>query len=44
MNKKIREFLTSVDEIERLTGLDFLGKLPDQVENEIESLTASEVW
>jgi len=38
------EFLTSVDKIARLTGLNFLEKLPDQIENEVESLIATEVW
>jgi endonuclease G len=38
------EFLTSVDEIERLTGLNFLEKLPDQIENKIEALIVTEVW
>lgn len=38
------EFLTFVDETERLTGLNFLEKLPDQIENEIEALIATEEW
>lgn len=42
--RNINEFLTSVDEIERLTGLNFLKKLPDQIENEVEALTAKEIW
>jgi hypothetical protein len=33
-----------VDEIERLTGLNFLEKLPDQIENEVEALTSVEIW
>jgi len=36
--------LTSIDEIEILTMLDFLGKLPDQVENETGALITDEVW
>ena len=42
--RNYREFLTSVDEIERLNGLDFLEKLPDQIENEIEASIAIKVW
>ncbi len=34
------KFLTSMEEIERLTGLNFLEKLPDQIYNEVEALTA----
>jgi hypothetical protein len=33
-----------VDEIERLTGLDCLEKLPDLIENDIKALIADEVW
>ena len=29
--------LNSVDQVERITGLDFFSQLPDDVENEIES-------
>jgi len=36
--------MTSVDEIERLTVLDFLENLPDQIENEIKPLIVAEVW
>lgn len=42
--RNISEFLTSVDEIERLTGLNFLEKLPDHIENEVEALIATQVW
>ena len=42
--RQYTEFLTSVDEIEILTGLDFLRNLPDQVEIEVESTVAAEVW
>lgn len=38
------EFLESVDEIERLTGLDFLSALPDDLEIEIEKEPATELW
>jgi len=42
--REYSEFLTSVDEIERLTGLDFLRNLPDQVESQVESKVALNVW
>ncbi len=38
------EFITSLDEIEKLTGLDFLKKLPDLIVNDIKALIADEVW
>lgn len=36
--------LTSVDEIERRTGLDFLTELPDDLENALESKRAERAW
>jgi len=38
------DYLCSIDEIEKLTGLDFLANLPDNVENELEESKASQVW
>lgn len=37
-------FLTTVDEIENLTGIDFLMSLPDQVEAQVEREQASALW
>lgn len=37
-------FLTSIDEIEAATGLDFLSALPADVEEAVESRTAPRVW
>ena len=37
-------YLTTVDEIEKLTGLDFLTDLPDDVEREVESRKAVSLW
>ena len=36
----LSDYLTSIDEIEDETGLDFLSELEDDLEDEIES----EVW
>lgn len=38
------QFLTTVDEIESLTGLDFFPKLPDGLEAKIESAQHSTMW
>jgi endonuclease G len=40
----ITQFLTSIDAVERLSGLDFLRRLPDEVEATIESRTPKDVW
>jgi endonuclease G, mitochondrial len=37
-------YLTTVDAIEKLTGLDFLTALPDDVEREVESRKFSGLW
>lgn len=38
--REVETYLTSVDRIEKLTGLDFLGNLDEGVEQTIESVTA----
>ena len=37
-------YLTSIDEIERRTGLDFLSDLPDQAEAALEARVAAQPW
>lgn len=41
---KLENYLTSIDEIERRTGLDFLSQLPDEAEHLLESRPVSRVW
>ena len=36
-NNPLDHYVNSVDQVERITGLDFFSQLPDDVENEIES-------
>jgi endonuclease G len=43
-NASLAIMLTTVDEIERLSGLDFFPELPDDVEEKLESATASRPW
>ncbi len=42
--KPLESFALSVDEVERQTGLDFFPKLPDDLENQLESQVAPAVW
>lgn len=42
--ESIEEFLTSIDEIEKLTGLDFFSPLSDVAENKLESTTSQRLW
>ena len=37
-------YLVSVDQIEKLTGLDFLARLPDEVEAGLESVPGRSLW
>ncbi|MBI5688540.1 MAG: hypothetical protein HZC55_00475 [Verrucomicrobia bacterium] len=37
-------YLTTIDEIQRRTGLDFLSEIEDEAERKIENLRASRVW
>ena len=39
-----RSTLVSIDEIERITGLDFLADLPDDVETALEATTPTRLW
>ena len=39
-----KDYLTTVDTIERLTGLDFLTDLDDEIEDAVESKKAERVW
>jgi endonuclease G len=43
-NEDAARFLTSVDEVEKKTGLDFFSELPDDVENRVEAEVASGMW
>jgi endonuclease G len=38
------QFLTSIDDIERRTGLDFLSELPDTAEAALEARKLERVW
>ncbi len=37
-------FLTTIDEIEQRSGLDFFGQLSDGIENELERTRAQSIW
>ena len=46
LNKKYNhnDFLTTVDTVERLTGIDFLTDLDDDKEDAVESKKADRIW
>lgn len=42
--KKRDQFVNTVDEVERITGIDFFPALPDSIENTVESYANLEEW
>ena len=42
--KKRDLYYNSIDQIERITGIDFFPILPDDLENEIESKLEMDLW
>lgn len=41
---RLDDFLTTIDEVERRTGLDFLSELPDPAESVLEARKIGRVW
>ena len=42
--KRRSQFINSVDEVERITGIDFFPKLPDEIENVVEASANLDDW
>ena len=42
--KKRDQYVNTVDEVERITGIDFFPALPDEIENEIEAYANIKDW
>lgn len=42
--KPLYEFVVSVDEIEKMTGIDFFPALPDKIENDLEKRSDYKAW
>ena len=38
------EYVNTIDDVERITGIDFFASLPDEVENRVESQANLEEW
>ncbi len=43
-NKPLKEFVVSVDEVEKRTGIDFFPKLDDKVETKLEASATTKGW
>ncbi|MGD9874583.1 MAG: DNA/RNA non-specific endonuclease [Kiritimatiellia bacterium] len=44
LSQELKYYITSIDRIEQLTGLDFLPGLPDHIETVLEARTAPAPW
>lgn len=42
--KKRDQYVNTVDEVERITGIDFFPALPDEIENEVEAYANLDDW
>ena len=42
--KKRDQYINTVDEVERITGMDFFPALPDEIENEVEAKSDIDDW
>ena len=42
--KKRDQYINTVDEVERITGIDFFPSLPDKIENEVEANANINDW
>ena len=42
--KKLNEYVVTIDSIENITGIDFFPELPDSLENVLESTVQTEKW
>ena len=42
-DKNLSNYVVSIDELEKLTGIDFFCNLPDSIENKVESATKAEM-
>ena len=43
-SESLKTFVVSVDEIEKLTGIDFFARLPDALERQLESRSSVDDW
>ncbi|HCE4953890.1 TPA: DNA/RNA non-specific endonuclease, partial [Vibrio parahaemolyticus] len=43
-SSELANFITTIDEVERQTGLDFFAQTPDSIEDNMESVQWEEMW
>lgn len=40
----MEQYMTTIDEVEKITGIDFFYNLPDEIENAVESVSSFREW
>ena len=43
-NRPLDSYVNSIDQVERITGLDFFSELPDEIENRVEKAFNLKEW
>lgn len=43
-NDKLKIYAKSIDELERITGIDFFCNLPDNIEDKVEASVSTSAW
>ena len=43
-SKHPREYVVTIDSVEKMTGMDFLSQLPDEIENKVEQISNYTLW
>jgi endonuclease G len=43
-NEKLSKYVRSIDEIEEISGIDFFHRLPDEIEEKMESEYDWDLW
>ncbi len=43
-NKELSDYITTIDKVEDVTGIDFFYKLPDEIENKVEAESNNADW
>ena len=43
-NRPLDSYVNSIDQVERITGLDFFSELPDEIENRVEKAYNLKEW
>lgn len=43
-NDKLKIYAKSIDELEKITGIDFFCNLPDNIEDKVEASVSTSAW